>query len=254
MDNKGSTGNVIATYRKRRQQSNAIFGYGASGLLVLAGLAMLVLWLTGPSQPLSALFATSTPTPTLTFTPTITPSPTDTPTITPTATQSSTPTPSAPFSYTVVEGDSLATIATKFNLGDNGILLILQLNPQIDPATQIIRVGDQIIIPNPGMSLFTSTPIPSNLPAGTLVPYTVQPGDNLSKIASLFNSTVDAIVKANNLTNQNAITVGQLLKVPVNLVTPTPTRPPTSTPRTPTTPLASVTPFPSVTASVSPTP
>jgi LysM repeat protein len=254
MDNKGSTGNVIASYRKKRQQSNVLFVYGTAGLLVLAGLVLLVLWVTGPSKPLNSIFATSTPTPTLTFTPTITPSPTDTPTITATPTLTATGTPSAPFSYTVVEGDSLSTIAQKFNLGDNGILLILQLNPQIDPATQIIHVGDQIIVPNPGMKLFTSTPIPANLPRGTLVPYTVQPGDSLARIAGLFNSTVDAIVKANNLTNPNAITVGQLLKVPVNLVTPTATRPPTSTPRTPTTPLASVTPFPSVTPSVTATP
>jgi LysM repeat protein len=242
MDNKGSTSDVISSYRRRRQQSNILFVYGAAGLLVLAGLILLILWLTGPSKPLSALFATSTPTPTLTFTPTITPSPTDTPTDTPTPTATVSPTASAPFSYTVQEGDSLATIAQKFGLGDKGILLILQLNPQIDPTTQLIRVGDQILIPNPGMELFTSTPVPANLPRGQLVPYIVQPGDTLAGIASLFNSTVDAIVTANNLANANAIQVGQQLKIPVNLVTPTATRPPTSTPRTPTTPLASGTP------------
>ncbi len=252
MDNKGSTRDVISSYRRRRQQSNTLFVYGAAGILVLAGLILLILWLSGPSKPLTRLFATSTPTPTLTYTPTITPSPTDTPTetLTPTATVS--PTASGPFSYTVQEGDSLATIADKFGLGSKGILLILQLNPQIDPTTQIIKVGDQIIVPNPGMELFTSTPVPANLPRGQLVPYIVQPNDTLAGIASLFNSTVDAIVTANNLTNANAIQVGQQLKIPVNMVTPTATRPPTSTPRTPTTPLASVTPVPSVTASATP--
>jgi len=93
MDNKGSTGDVIAAYRKRRQQSSIVFVYGAAGILILAGLALLALWLTGPSHPLTSLFASRTPTPTLTFTPTVTPPPTETPTITPTSTRTATLTP-----------------------------------------------------------------------------------------------------------------------------------------------------------------
>lgn len=246
MDNKGSTSNVISSYRKRRQQSSTLFVYGAAGLLVLAGLATLIFWLAGPSKPLSSLFATATPTPTLTYTPTVTPLPTETPTITETPTLTLTPTASAPFSYTVQEGDSLFSIAQKFNLGDNGILLLLQLNPSIDQVTQVVNVGQTIDIPNPGMELFTATPIPANMPRGTKVSYTVQPNDTLAGIAAKFNSTVDDIVKANNLTDANAIYVGQLLQVPVNMVTPTATRRPTSTPRTPVpiTPSVTLTPTP----------
>jgi hypothetical protein len=48
-------------------------------------------------------------------------------------------------------------------------------------------------------------------------------------------STEEAIIKENELTDPNAINVGQLLIIPVNLVTPTATRPPTSTPSTPVT-------------------
>ena len=244
MDNKGSTSGVISSYRKRRQQSNSLFIYGVAGLLVLAGIAILVFWLTGPSKPLSSLFATDTPTPTLTFTPTLTPPPTETPTITETPTLTLTPTASAPFSYTVQEGDSLFSIAQKFNLGDNGILLLLQLNSKIDPVTQVINVGQTIDIPNPDMPLYTATPVPANLPRGAKVPYTVQPNDTLAGIASKFNSTVDDIVKANKLADANAIYVGQLLQIPVNMVTPTATRPPTSTPRTPIPPTPSLTPTP----------
>ena len=232
MENKPPTSSVISAYRRRRQRSNTIFVYSAAGLLVLAGLILVIVWLASPSQPLTSLFATKTPTPTLTFTATVTPIPTDTPTVTPTATVTLTSTPSAPFSYTVQENDTLESIATKFSLGNNGILLILQINPSIDPATQIIHVGDVLTIPNPGMQLFTSTPIPANLPPGTKVPYTVETGDTLAGIASKFNSTTDAIVTANNLTDPNSIQVGQLLQIPVNLVTPTATRLPTSTPRT----------------------
>jgi LysM repeat protein len=240
MDNKGSTGDVIAAYRKRRQQSSIVFVYGAAGILILAGLALLALWLTGPSHPLTSLFASRTPTPTLTFTPTVTPPPTETPTITPTSTRTATLTPNAPFPYTVQEGDSLSAISNKFALGDDGIPLILLLNPYsaasgtgIDPTTQIVYPGQQIFIPNPDLKLPTATPIPSNLTKGTVVNYVVQSGDSLAGIASKFNSTVDDIVKVNSLADANSIYVGQQLKVPVNLVTPTATRPPTSTPRTP---------------------
>ncbi len=240
MENKGSTSDIISSYRRRRQQSNIVFVYGASGLLVLAGLVLLIVWLTGPSHPLNAIFATHTPTPTLTFTATITPLPSDTPTITSTATTTPTLTPSAPFVYTVQEGDSLAVISDKFGLGDDGIPLILLLNPYdatsgtgIDPLTQIVYPGQQIFIPNPDLKMPTATPIPPNLPRGTLVTYVVEAGDSLSGIASKFNSTVEDIIKQNKLTDANSIQVGQQLQIPVNLVTPTATRPPTSTPRTP---------------------
>ena len=251
MEKKGSTGSILTAYRKRRQQSNIIFVYGAAGLLVLAGVVLLIIWLTGPSKPLTTLFATDTPTPTLTFTPTIPSLPPDTPTITPTATETATMTPSGPFTYTVQEGDSLAAISDKFGLGDNGIPLILllnQYNPDdgtgIDPTTLNVYPGQEIWLPNPDLELPTATPIPADIPRGTKIPYVVQAGDSLAGIASKFNSIVDEIVKANNLEDANSIFVGQTLQIPVNLVTPTATRPPTSTPRTPGAPLASVTPGP----------
>jgi LysM repeat protein len=239
MDNKSSMGSVISSYRKKRQQSTILFVYGAAGLLVLAGVALLIIWLTGPSKPLSAMFATQTPTPTLTSTPTRTPVPTDTPTITTTPTQTATGTPAAPFLYTVQQGDSLQVISDKHNLGQEGIPLILMLNPLrpdgsgIDPATQVIYPGQQIYLPNPDLKLPTATLIPANLPHGTKLDYIVSSGDSLAAIAAKFNSTVDDIVKENKLTDANSIFVGQKLVIPANLVTPTATRPPTSTPRTP---------------------
>jgi LysM repeat protein len=240
MDNNKSTRNTINKYRKRRQQNRVFFLWGGAALLVLVGIIVVVTWLTGPAKPLSAMFATDTPTPTLTYTPTNTPIPTETSTVTPTFTETPTSTPSSPFEYTIQEGEYLATIAERFSLGDNGIALILLLNPYdedtgtgIDPSTQIVYPGQVILIPNPGLELPTSTPVPSDLSSGTIVEYTIQSGDTLAYIASLFNSTVDAIIEENELDDPNAIFVGQQLLVPVNLVTPTATRPPTSTPLTP---------------------
>ena len=239
MDKK-STRTVISSYRRRRQQNQAFIIWGGASLLVLIGIILLVIWLTGPDKPLNSLFATETPTPTLTFTATITFTPTETPTITETPTETPTATAASPFTYIVQEGESLATISENFNLGEDGITLILLLNPYdedtgigIDPATTIVYPSQEIIIPNPGMELPTATPIPPDLPRGTLVTYTIQPGDTLAGIASLFNSTVEEIIDENELDDPNAIFVGQQLTIPANLVTPTATRPPTSTPVTP---------------------
>jgi len=240
-DSKTSTRSVIDKYRRRRQQNRVVFVWGGAALLILIGIILLALWLAGPSQPLSAIFATETPTPTLTFTPTLTPTQTQTPVPTETLTVTATPTRSEVYEYTVQEGDFLATIVEKENLGPDGLQLILLLNGyteeganhSIDPATQFIYPGQVIYLPYPGMPVPTSTPIPTDLRPGTELDYYVQAGDTLAGIAADFNSTMDAIVKANNLEDPNAIFVGQLLKIPANIVTATATRPPTSTPLTP---------------------
>ncbi|MGB8983972.1 MAG: LysM peptidoglycan-binding domain-containing protein [Anaerolineales bacterium] len=226
--------NVINSYRRKRRQQGSILMYGAIALVVI-GFILLVVWLTRPDQPLGQLFATDTPTPTVTFTPTSTSTPTLTPTITETPTQTLTVTPSTEFPYTVSEGDSLESIAQKFNLGDDGSLLIYYRNQaQIDENAGVIFVGQSLTIPPPGSVLPSATPIPPNLPRGRLIDYTVLPGDTLAGIAVRFNSLPDEIVETNDLEDANALRVGQTLKIPVNLVTPTATLPPTSTPITPT--------------------
>jgi uncharacterized protein YkwD len=62
----------------------------------------------------------------------------------------------------------------------------------------------------------------------------VLPGDTLAGIAAKFNSITDNIIEANDIENANALAVGQVLQIPVNLVTATATLPSTSTPVTPT--------------------
>jgi uncharacterized protein YkwD len=137
----------------------------------------------------------------------------------------------------IVEGDTLDGISQKFNLGDDGILLILDQNPSIiNEFNGVIFVGQTILIPPPGTTRPTSTPIPANLGKGTLIEYRVLPGDTLAGIAARFNSLEQNIVDENKLDNANALQVGQILQIPVNLVTSTPTLPPTSTPITPTVP------------------
>ena len=232
----------ITSFRKRRKRGGPNIIFIIAGVLVLGGVILLIAWMAGPSKPINALFATVTPTPTMTFTPTSTSTQTETPTETPTATVTVTATFSGPFTYTVQAGDSLKLISDKFNLGNDAIPLILLLNPYgginqgtgfpigVDPQTLNILPGQVINLPNPGMKLPTATLVPLGLPKGQKEQYTVQSGDSLARIAALFNSTVDDIIKENNITDPNAIKVGQLLVIPANMVTPTATRPPTSTP------------------------
>jgi len=239
-----SPSSSISSYRKRKQRGGPNIIYIIAGVLILGGVILLIWWLTGPTKPISNFFATETPTPTMTFTPTNTSTPTATATVTETPTITVTPTFSTSFNYTVQDGDYLALIVEKYNLGDDGVAWILLLNPfggitdagcpiGVDPATQNINTCQTLLLPAPGAPLPTATLIPADLPRGTKLEYTVQSGDTLAGIAALFNSTEEEIIKENVITDPSKIFVGQLLVVPANLVTATPTRPPTSTPVTP---------------------
>ena len=243
---------TIESYRKRRNQLTPLILGSVAVLLVIVGIIIVVTSLHGGG--LAKLLATKTPTPTITPTVTDTQLPTDTVTITPSPTVTATGTPSAPQNYIIQEGDNLTTIVKDHNLGSNGLILIYMLNPftkdpvtgattGIDPANaDLITVGQTIIIPNPGMQLPTPSPIPTNLfYTGSRITYQVLPGDSLAAIAIKFNSTVAGIVLANQATmkTNGANTViyqGELIVVPMNLVTPFPTRAVTATPRPTATP------------------
>jgi LysM repeat protein len=229
MSEKESPQKVIEAHRKRNQmrQGTPIAVMIGAGILLVAGAAALIFWLLGDNSP----FKGATPTSTLTLTPTQTQTatplpPTNTPTITPTspptetATPTITPTPSGPFEYTVQQGDNLGDIAVRFG---TDIPTLLALNPSIDPTTLIIYVGQKILIPPPNLQLPTATSVSTLVPPGTIISYTVLPGDTLGDIAIRFNSTVAAIVKENKLTNANDIYAGLILKIPVNIATPVPT-------------------------------
>jgi len=230
-----NTTNVINSYRKRRMARGPLLIYGAIALIVIGIIAIVISFMGNGNTPtFGGLFASKTPSATLTSTPTGTSTLTMTATITETPTITLTPTPSEDYPYTLVEGDTLQGVAEKFNLGDDGVLLLLEKNPVIVENDGLYFVGQTIIIPKPGTILSTSTPIPVNLPRGTRIEYKVLPGDTLAGIAAKFNSKEEDIILVNNIEDANALFVGQALQIPVNLVTATATLPPTSTPVTPT--------------------
>jgi len=229
MSDKDSAQNVIDSYRKRRQNTTPFLIGGAAIVLIAVGIVVLVLWLTGSSGPSLSFMASPTPTSTETATPTATatasPTGTNTPTITTTPTASITPTASGPFIYVVLEGDTLDSIAAQFNAN---VLVLMALNNMTD---SLIRVGDELLIPNPDLALDTPTPIPTGW-RGT-IEYRIAVGDTLELIALQFFSTVESIMEENEIENANEIFVGQIIVIKVNIATPVPTSTPRPTILTP---------------------
>lgn len=227
---KKNAQSVISSYRKR-QKSGSTFLKILALLLVLAGIALVVVWALGRGDGGFTLFATKTPTPTDTPTPTpVTPTATatNTATVTNTPTITLTPTASAPFEYVVQEDDNCTTIAEKY---DADLEVLLYLN-NLDSGC-LITVGQTILIPAPGQELPTATPLPTDTRPGTIIDYYVRPGESFTSIAAKFRSTIERILtetnryrRANKLDEWDddyQLLVGDLLKVPVFIVTATPT-------------------------------
>ena len=103
------------------------------------------------------------------------------------------------FMYTVKKGDSLYSIARAYNTSVNDIISLNNLKSTSLSIGQVIRIPEKY------------TP-PDDMVIPTYVNYTVKKGDNLYSIAKKYNTTVDAIVKDNNLKNTN-LSIGQNLKI-----------------------------------------
>lgn len=233
MTSKDSPQHVIDSYKKRQQLMPFILG-GLAIVLVVVGLIILIVWLTGPDRPGISVFSSQTPTSTETatmtpVTPSITITQTATETITPTITETSTP--SGPFEYTVQDDDTCWDIAIRFEVD----LPVLQAINNFGSECPITP-GQVILIPAPDQTLPTETPLPTGLAFGTKIEYTVKSNDTLDIIASKLNSTVESIMEDNDLEDANTIFIGQVLTVRVNIVTPTITLAPTSTPEPSATP------------------
>lgn len=124
--------------------------------------------------------------------------------------------------YTVRLGDTLFRIAVRYGLT---VQQLAEANGITNPA--LIFPGQQLIIPG-----ITPTPAPPSTP--TLPPeptsaptpttqYTVQIGDTLYKIAVRFRTTISRLLALNNLSNPDIIYVGQVLQIPSETTSPTPT-------------------------------
>jgi LysM repeat protein len=238
MRNKNAK-NVISSYRRKQKMGPYLLG-GLAILLAIVGIVLLVIYLTGGGGGIT-LFKTKTPTPTDTPTPTpVTPSPTATmtATITETPTITATTTPTGPFEYVVQEDDNCTSIAEQFDVDVDVLLALNSLN-----SSCFITPGQTILIPAPGQELPTVTPLPSDIAPGTKIEYTVRANDSLYVLAERYNSTVERIItetnayrRANDLDEiedeNDDLFVGDVVIIPVNIVTPVPTstNTPTATP------------------------
>lgn len=95
------------------------------------------------------------------------------------------------FLYNVMEGDTIASIAGKFNVTQEAIVT---LNDLADPNS--LTVGQQLRIPS------------------VVVEYVVQRGDTLASIARRFGTTTAKLVELNNLVDPDIISIGQKLRLP----------------------------------------
>jgi len=107
--------------------------------------------------------------------------------------------PAGSFEYTIRSGDTLFTIANRYNTTVNAILA---LNPGIDPNN--LRVGQIICIPEKS---------PQRCPAGSFE-YTIRSGDTLFTIANRYNTTVNAILALNPGLDPNNLVVGMIICIP----------------------------------------
>jgi LysM repeat protein len=116
-------------------------------------------------------------------------------------------TASCPSTHTVQAGENLFRIALKYNLSTqqlasaNGITNVDQL-----------QVGTVLNIPGCGGGATTGSGATGSTASGST--YTVQPGDNLYRIALKYSLSWQQLAQANGITNPDNIVVGQVLNIP----------------------------------------
>jgi LysM repeat protein len=158
---------------------------------------------------------TSTPTPTWTAQPTYTPSNTDVPTaaVTPTS-ETAGRLLQLPTTASATSGAETARMAPL--AATETPVALLSSEPVAGAAAAAI------VTPTATASVAT-TPLP--VPTATPVVYQVRSGDTLMSIAAIYDVTVDALMDANSMSEQDVYSIqpGQMLFVPVaELPTPTP--------------------------------
>ena len=132
------------------------------------------------------------------------------------------PTPAAPAApasssgrYTIVSGDTVSRIASKFGVTTKAILSANGLG-----ASSIIYPGQSLTIPGATASapvaivpVSAVTPV-TKAPTASSATYSIVSGDNLTKIASKLGVSLSSLLSANSLTASSIIYAGRTLVVP----------------------------------------
>ena len=99
--------------------------------------------------------------------------------------------------YTVKSGDSLWSIANKYNTTVNELKSLNNL------SSDVLQIGQVLSVPSNSVSVGNT--------------YTVKSGDSLWSIANKYNTTVSNLKSLNNLSS-DVLQIGQVLNVPSNSV------------------------------------
>lgn len=120
----------------------------------------------------------------------------------------STPTPTAtsgPVRHIVRSGEMLLAIAAEYNTSVEKIMMVNEIT---DPTT--IQIGQELLIP------VTATPVGKVTPQPTpkLIFHTIEPGDTLLALALEYDTSVEALMAANWISDPSGLQIGQKLVIP----------------------------------------
>ena len=102
--------------------------------------------------------------------------------------------------YTVKPGDTLYSIANKYNVSVNDLKKLNNLD------NNILSIGENLYIPKG-----------NTIEETDYIVYQVKPGDTLYSISKEYNTSPDAIVEYNNLSS-NILAINQILQIPIEKI------------------------------------
>lgn len=114
--------------------------------------------------------------------------------------------------HEVQPGEVPGLIAAEYGIEVEALLEINQIS---DPTT--LQIGQQLripVIPSPPSQPGPATPLPSPVPSPTPLNHIVQAGDTLLALAAQYDTSVEAIMIANEISDPRGLQIGQELLIP----------------------------------------
>ncbi|MCM1370710.1 MAG: LysM peptidoglycan-binding domain-containing protein [Clostridium sp.] len=105
--------------------------------------------------------------------------------------------------YTVKSGDTLYSIAQRYNISVDNLRKINDL------TTSTLQLGQKLLVPKSTQIIDQGT----SETGSNYTNYVVKSGDNLYSIANKYGVSVSELMQVNNL-KSNLLTIGQVLKIP----------------------------------------